>query len=298
VKRGVVLGLLVLYVVWGSTYLAIRWGLETIPPFTMAGTRYLVAGGVLLAWVKLRGAPRVTLRDLGPAFLTGGLLLLCGNGGVVWAEQRIASGLAALLIAVEPLFIVLLQATLPQERRRPSARALVGVVFGVAGVVLLVGPVRLGGERVDLAGAAAVLFAAFAWALGSLLSRNLALPASPLQATALQMLAGGLLLACASGAAGEWARFSPASVSGRSIAAVAYLVVFGSLVAFTVYVWLLRVASPALVSTYAFVNPIVAVFLGWLLAREEVGPRTLVAAAVIVVAVVLITLAETRMRPT
>jgi drug/metabolite transporter (DMT)-like permease len=143
-----------------------------------------------------------------------------------------------------------------------------------------------------------VLFAAFAWALGSLLSRNLALPASPLQATALQMLAGGLLLACASGAAGEWARFSPASVSGRSIAAVAYLVVFGSLVAFTVYVWLLRVASPALVSTYAFVNPIVAVFLGWLLAREEVGPRTLVAAAVIVVAVVLITLAETRMRPT
>ena len=297
-KRGVVLGLLVLYVVWGSTYLAIRWGLETIPPFTMAGTRYLVAGGVLLAWVKLRGAPRVTLRDLGPAFLTGGLLLLCGNGGVVWAEQRIASGLAALLIAVEPLFIVLLQATLPQERRRPSARALVGVVFGVAGVVLLVGPVRLGGERVDLAGAAAVLFAAFAWALGSLLSRNLALPASPLQATALQMLAGGLLLACASGAAGEWARFSPASVSGRSIAAVAYLVVFGSLVAFTVYVWLLRVASPALVSTYAFVNPIVAVFLGWLLAREEVGPRTLVAAAVIVVAVVLITLAETRMRPT
>ena len=295
-KRGVGLGLLVLYVVWGSTYLAIRWGLETIPPFTMAGARYLVAGGVLLAWVKLRGAPRLTLRDLGPAFLTGGLLLLCGNGGVVWAEQRIASGLAALLIAVEPLFIVLLQATLPQERRRPSARALVGVVFGVAGVVLLVGPVRLGDERVDLAGAAAVLFAAFAWALGSLLSRHFAPPASPLQATALQMLAGGLLLGCASGAAGEWARFSPAAVSGRSIAAVAYLVVFGSLVAFTAYVWLLRVASPALVSTYAFVNPIVAVFLGWLLAREEVGPRTLVAAAVIVVAVVLITLAETRRR--
>jgi drug/metabolite transporter (DMT)-like permease len=292
VKRGVLPALLVIYVVWGSTYLAIRWGIETIPPFTMAGTRYLVAGGVLLAWVKLRGAPRMTFRDLGPAFLTGGLMLLCGNGGVVWAEQRIASGLAALLIAVEPLFIVLLQATLPQERRRPSARALVGVAFGVAGVVLLVGPVRLGGERVDLAGAGAVLFAAFAWALGSLLSRYLAPPASPLQATALQMLAGGALLGCASGAAGEWARFSPALVSGRSLAAVAYLVVFGSLLAFTAYVWLLRVASPALVSTYAFVNPVVAVFLGWLLAREEVGPRTLVAAPVIVVAVVLITRAE------
>jgi drug/metabolite transporter (DMT)-like permease len=298
VKRGILPALLVIYVVWGSTYLAIRWGLETIPPFTMAGARYLVAGGVLLAWVKLRGAPRVTFRELGPAFLTGGLMLLCGNGGVVWAEQRIASGLAALLIAVEPLFIVLLQATLPQERRRPSARALVGVAFGVAGVILLVGPVRLGGERVDLAGAGAVLFAAFAWALGSLLSRHLAPPASPLQATALQMLAGGALLGCASGAAGEWARFSPALVSGRSLAAVAYLVVFGSLLAFTAYIWLLRVASPALVSTYAFVNPIVAVFLGWLLAREEVGPRTLVAAAVIVAAVVLITLAETRRRPT
>ncbi|HEX2799634.1 MAG TPA: EamA family transporter [Thermoanaerobaculia bacterium] len=297
-KRGVVPALLVIYVVWGSTYLAIRWGLETIPPFAMAGARYLVAGGVLLAWVKLRGAPRVTFRELGPAFLTGGLMLLCGNGGVVWAEQRIASGLAALLIAVEPLFIVLLQATLPQERRRPSARALVGVAFGVAGVILLVGPVRLGGERVDLAGAGAVLFAAFAWALGSLLSRHLAPPASPLQATALQMLAGGALLGCASGAAGEWARFSPALVSGRSLAAVAYLVVFGSLLAFTAYIWLLRVASPALVSTYAFVNPIVAVFLGWLLASEEVGMRTLAAAAVIVAAVVLITLGETRRRPT
>jgi drug/metabolite transporter (DMT)-like permease len=298
VKRGVVPALLVIYVVWGSTYLAIRWGLETIPPFTMASGRYLVAGGLLLAWVKRRGAPRVAIRDLGPAFLTGGLMLLCGNGGVVWAEQRIASGLAALIVAVEPLFIVLLQATLPHERRRPSGRAFVGVALGVLGVVLLVGPVRPGGERVDPWGAAAVLFAAFSWALGSLLSRNFAPPASPLQATALQMLAGGVLLGCASGAAGEWTRFSPALVSGRSLAAVAYLVVFGSLVAFTAYVWLLRAASPALVSTYAFVNPVVAVFLGWLLAREEVGARTLVAAAVIVGAVVLITLAETRRRPT
>jgi drug/metabolite transporter (DMT)-like permease len=290
------LALATIYLVWGSTYLAIRWSLETIPPFTMASIRYLVAGSALLAWVRARGAPRIAPRDLGPAFLTGGLMLLCGNGGVVWAEQRIASGLAALLVAVEPLFIVLLQATLPQERRRPSSRALVGVALGVAGVVLLVGPVRLGGARVDLGGAAAVLFAAFAWALGSLLSRNFAPPASPLQATALQMLAGGVLLGGASGVAGEWTRFTPALVSGRSLAAVAYLVVFGSLVAFTAYVWLLRAASPALVSTYAFVNPVVAVFLGWLLADEEVGARTLVAAAVIVGAVVLITLGETRRR--
>jgi drug/metabolite transporter (DMT)-like permease len=150
---------------------------------------------------------------------------------------------------------------------------------------------------VDPRGAAAVLFAALAWALGSLLSRHTVPPASPLQATALQMLAGGVLLGCASAATGEWARFSPALVSGRSLAAVAYLVVFGSLVAFTAYVWLLNAASPALVSTYAFVNPVVAVFLGWLLANEEVDPRMLVAAAVIVGAVILITLGESSRRP-
>jgi drug/metabolite transporter (DMT)-like permease len=292
----VVLALGIVYVVWGSTYLAIRWALETIPPFTMASTRYLVAGGVLLAWVKARGAPRIELRDLRPAFLVGGLMLLCGNGGVVWAEQRVGSGLAALLVAVEPLFIVLLQATLPQERKRPSGRALVGVGLGVAGVVLLVGPVGQGGERADLAGAGAVLFAAFAWALGSLLSRHFTPSASPLQATALQMLAGGILLGGASGLAGEWSRFSPGLVSAKSAASVAYLVVFGSLVAFTAYIWLLRAASPALVSTYAFVNPVVAVFLGWLLAHEEVGLRTVLAAAVIVGAVVLITLGEGRTR--
>ena len=286
------LALLVVYVVWGSTYLAIRWSLETIPPFTMASVRYLVAGTILLAWAKSRGAPRIALSDLRPAFLTGGLMLLCGNGGVVWAEQHLSSGLAALLVAVEPLFIVLLQATLPQERRRPSGRALVGVALGVAGVIVLVGPSDFGGARVDLRGAAAVLFAAFAWALGSLLSRHHAPPASPLQATALQMLAGGVLLGVFSGALGEWSRFSPALVSAKSVAAVAYLVVFGSLVAFTAYIWLLRAASPALVSTYAFVNPVVAVFLGWLLASESVSARTLAAAAVIVGAVVLITLGE------
>ncbi len=288
------LALLVVYVVWGSTYLAIRWSLETIPPFTMASVRYLVAGSLLLAWVKSRGAPPISPRDLGPAFLTGGLMLLCGNGGVVWAEQHLTSGLAALLVAVEPLFIVLLQATLPQERRRPSGRALVGVALGVAGVILLVGPVGLGGERADLGGAAAVLFAAFAWALGSLLSRHFAPSSAPLQATALQMLAGGVLLGGFSGVLGEWSRFSPGLVSAKSVAAVAYLVVFGSLVAFTAYIWLLRAASPALVSTYAFVNPVVAVFLGWLLASEPVSARTLVAAAVIVSAVVLITLGEAR----
>ena len=290
-KRGVVLGLLVLYVVWGSTYLAIRFGLESIPPFLMSGLRYSLAGAILFAAAKAMGAPRIAARDLVPAFTCGALLLLCGNGGVVWAEQRISSGLAALLIATEPLFIVLLQA-LPPERHVPGGRALAGVALGLLGVALLLSPARLGGERVDLLGAAVVLFAAFTWALGSLFARRFTPARSPLQATALQMLAGGALLLALSAAVGEWARFSPAHVSARSWAALIYLMVFGSLLGFTVYVWLLRTASPALVSTYAFVNPVVAMFLGWLLAAEPVSLRTLLAAAVIVGAVVLMTQAE------
>ncbi len=290
-KRGAVLGLLVLYVVWGSTYLAIRFGLESIPPFVMSGLRYACAGAILLAAAKARGAPPVAGRDLVPAFTCGALLLLCGNGGVVWSEQRISSGLAALLIATEPLFIVLLRA-LPPERHAPGNRALFGFVLGLSGVALLLGPAGLGGERIDLLGAAAVLFAALAWAFGSILSRRFAPTESPLQATALQMLAGGALLLAASAATGEWARFSPAHISARSLVALLYLMVFGSLVGYTIYVWLLRVADPSRVSTYAFVNPVVAVFLGWALADEAVTLRMLVAAAVIVGAVVLITLGE------
>ena len=290
-KRGAVLGLLVLYVVWGSTYLAIRYGLESIPPFAMSGFRYAAAGAILLAAAKARGASRIAARDLVPAFTCGALLLLCGNGGVVWAEQHISSGLAALLIATEPLFIVLMRA-LPPERHVPGGRALFGVALGLIGVALLLGPARLGGESIDLLGAAVVLFAAFAWALGSLLSRRFTPPRSPLQATALQMLAGGALLFAASLATGEMTRFSPADVSARSLAAVLYLLVFGSLIGYTVYMWLLRVADPSRVSTYAFVNPVVAVFLGWALAGEAVSLRTLAAAAVIVAAVVLITLSE------
>ena len=207
----------------------------------------------------------------------------------MWSEQRISSGLAALLVAIEPLFIVLLRARCRPSGTPPGGRALFGTVLGLSGVVLLVGPARLGGQSIDLVGAGAVLFAAFAWALGSLLSRRFPPAASPLQATALQMLAGGVLLLAASAATGEWGRFSFAQVSARSLAAVLYLMVFGSLIGYTIYVWLLRVADPSRVSTYAFVNPVVAVFLGWALADEAVTLRTLVAAAVIVAAVVLIT---------
>lgn len=284
-------GLVTVYLVWGSTYLAIRVGLETIPPFFMSGMRYLSAGAILYAWARLKGAPSPRLVHWGAAFVVGASLLLVGNGGVVWAEQRISSGLAALFVASEPLWIVVLQ-SLGARGRRPSGRAIAGVTLGLAGLVLLIGPWNLKTGGVDPLGAAAVLLAAFSWAAGSLWSRHARLPEVPILATAIQMLAGGVLLTIAGLATGEAARLAPAAVSARSVFALAYLMVFGSLVGYTTYIWLLRVADPSRVSTYAFVNPVVAVFLGWALAGESVTPRMLAAAVIIVAAVVLITLPE------
>jgi drug/metabolite transporter (DMT)-like permease len=284
-------GLITVYLVWGSTYLAIRIGLETIPPFFMSGMRYLSAGAILYAWARLNGAPCPRLVHWRSALVVGALLLLVGNGGVVWSEQRISSGLAALFVASEPLWIVLLQSFGPLGRR-PSGRAVAGVALGLAGIVLLIGPWNLKSGGVDLLGAAAVLVAAFSWAAGSLWSRQARLPEVPLLATAIQMLAGGALLTLAGFLTGESARFAPGDVSARSALALLYLMVFGSLVGYTTYIWLLRVGDPSRVSTYAFVNPVVAVFLGWALAGEIVTLRMLAAAAVIVAAVVLITLPE------
>lgn len=279
------------YVLWGSTYIAIKFAIETLPPFLMAGVRFAVAGGLLYIWARAVGkAERPQLAHWRTAFVVGGLLLLCGNGGVVWAEGRIASGLAALLVAIEPLFIVLLNWMLPNGTR-PNAKVILGLVTGFAGVWLLIGYGVVDGSsnEVDLLGAAAVIGAALAWAAGSLYSVRAPAPRSPLLASGMQMLAGGALVLTASVLAGEWQRFDVRDVSLRSFGALVYLLVFGSLVGFTAYSWLLRVASPARVATYAYVNPVVAVVLGWWLADEPLGARTLLAAAVIVASVVLIT---------
>ena len=282
-----------IYVIWGSTYLAIRFAIETVPPLLMAGGRYLVAGAILYAWSRLRGESRPRREHLPAVLLVGGALLLLGNGGVVVAEQWVASGATALLVASEPFFVILIN-WLRRGGEAPSRGVVLGLALGFAGVYFLVSPFREGpqeGSAVELRGAAIVVFAAASWAAGSVYAQRARLPEGSLTSTACQMLAGGVLLTAAATAAGEWQRFEPAAVSTRSALAIAYLVVFGSLVAFSAYAWLVRVAHPATVSTYAFVNPMVAVFLGWLLADEEVTGVTFGAGALILAGVGLITAA-------
>jgi len=276
------------YVIWGSTYLAIRFGVETIPPFMMAGTRFIFSGMLLYLWARARGAPRPTLKEWRSASIVGILLLFVGNGGVTWAEQRVPSGIASLFAATVPLWIVTLDwAWHGAERPRP--RVIIGLVLGVAGVLLLIGPDQLFGQsRIDLTGAGVLLVAAVAWASGSLYSRKAALPSSPLLGTAMEMLVGAAALYLTSAASGELSKFHPLAVSSRSWLAVGYLSIFGSIVGFSAYIWLLRVAHASRVSTYAFVNPVIAIFLGWSLASEAFTFTMLLSAAVIILAVVLI----------
>jgi len=281
------IALVIVYVVWGSTYLAIRIAIETMPPFFMASVRQFIAGGVLFAASIRRGdtaGDPVGPRQWRAAMTVGGALLLGGNGGVVWAEQRIASGVAALLVATLSLWMALLSWLVLGER--PSRLAAIGLPLGFVGVALLVQPSS--GDGVDLLGAAVCTLASLSWAAGSLYARHAPLPKRSAVATGMQMIAGGGLLLVVSAAAGELGRLRPETFSTRSLLAVAYLIVMGSLIAFSAYAWLIRVAPTALVATYAYVNPVVAVGLGWAFAGEPITPRMLLAGAVIVVAVVLI----------
>ena len=293
-RARLVLAFAATYLIWGSTYLAIRYAIDTLPPFLMAGARFLVAGTLLFAWARLRGAERPSARHWRSTAIVGGFLLLGGNAGVVWAEQRVASGLAALLVATVPLWMVVLDKLRPGGRN-PTGRVLLGVALGLSGVALLVGPGEFAGAKgIDPAGAIALILASLAWAMGSIYAKGAALPRSPLLATGMEMLCGGALLLVAGSVAGEWARLDLAQVTPRSWLALVYLVTFGSLIGFTAYIHVLGRVSPAMATTYAFVNPVVAVFLGWAFAGEPVSARTLLAAAVIVAAVVVITVFETR----
>lgn len=275
------------YVLWGSTYLGIRFSIETLPPFFTQGVRFALAGAVLFAWARSRGAPAPSRREWAGSAITGALLFVCGTGGVVWAEKFLPSGVAALVVATEPMSFVLIEAV--RRRRMPKGLVFAGLALGTAGLAVLVGPGDLlGGGRYHGGAILVLVLGTFAWAGGSLFSRGSRLPDSPVMATATTLLTGGALLATLGLAAGELSRFDPTAVSTKSALATLYLFLFGSLVGFSAYLWLLRVSTASRVSTYAYVNPIVAVLLGWALAGEELTPRVFVAAAVIVGAVALI----------
>jgi len=284
----IVVAFAAIYVIWGSTYLAIRFAVETLPPFLMLSARFLTAGVLMYAFLRARGVARPAPREWLAAAAVGGLLLLGGTGAVGWAEQWIPSGLAALIVAIVPVWMVLLDWVGP-AKQRPKPVVILGLILGLLGVALLVGPVDLsGGGRMLFIGSIVVVFGTLSWATGSVYGKHLPHPSSPWLAAAMQMVTGGLLLLLAGTIAGEWSRVDPAAISSRSVLALAYLVVFGSLIAFGAYVFLLRHAPPARVGSYAYVNPVVAVFLGWALAGEPLTARTIAAAAIILTGVVLI----------
>lgn len=288
-RTALVLAFASIYLIWGSTYLGIRLAVETMPPFLMAGARFIVAGAILLAVMKLRGATWPTAAQWRINAVIGTFLLLGGNGLVVWAEQVIPSGITALLIGVGPLFIVLTEWAWPGGTR-PSAGTIAALLLGFAGVTWLAAPweeTAAGG--LNPAGALAVLGACVFWAIGSIYSRHSKHGAPPLVAAALQMLGGGVALLIVALLHGDFGQFDFAAVSAESWGAFAYLIAIGSLIGFSTFAWLMKNTTPARVATYAYVNPVVAVFLGWLVLGEPITSRTLVASTIIVAAVAIIT---------
>ena len=280
-----------LYLIWGSTYLAIGFTVETIPPFFSGSMRFFLAGGLLLAWCLLREKERPTRAGFIAAFKVAAVMLLGGYGAVVWAQQTVPSSVAALIISIEPLWFVIFD-WLFFKSRKPTLAESVGLVLGFGGTVFLVldqsgYSLSLSGEHT--AGMLIVLVATVNWSMGALYSRKAPVAKSSLLSTAMQMTAGGVLLLILSAAAGEPARLSLEAISLKSVAALAYLVVFGSLIGFTAFVWLLKVDRASRVVTHTFVNPLVALFLGWSIGGETVSVPMLVSAGIIIFSVVLIT---------
>jgi drug/metabolite transporter (DMT)-like permease len=286
--------LALVYLVWGSTYLGIAVAIETLPPLLMAGARFLIAGAILYSLALTLGERKAgpDRRQWRAALATGTLLLAAGNGGVSWAQQTVPSGIAALVIASIPLWIVVLDRLLFGARL--TWPVTLGVTVGFAGVAILIDP--RGSSAVDAAGGLVLLLAAVGWATGTLFSRGQQLTVAPLLGAGMQMLCGGAVLVAAGIVTGELGRLNLEQMSARSLTALAYLVVFGSIVAFSAYTWLLRNARTSLVATYAYVNPVVAVALGASILGEAIDTRTLLAGAVVLVAVALIVSAQPRRR--
>jgi len=285
-RWSLILAFALVYVLWGSTYAAIRVAIETLPPFLMAGTRFLIAGLILYAWAKWK-EPRETLTAIHwrSAAIIGALLLLGGNGMVVWAEFRIPSGLAAVLVSTVPLWM----SALDRSSDKRDGRLWAGLLLGFGGVCLLFGPTAwLGGTQPDLLGCLAVLLASFSWSIGSLYSKRASLPRSTFMATAMEMISGGALLMLLGSLCGEWTAVHPETMSAKSIGALVYLIIFGSIIGFTAYFWLLKNTTIARASTYAYVNPVIALLLGALFMSEPFTLRSLLASGLTLSGVALI----------
>ncbi len=290
------LALLSVYLVWWSTYLAIRFAVLTIPPFLMAGTRFVLSGLILYFFTLARGETRPTLAHWKSAAVIGFFLLTLSNGGVSWMEQKVPSGITALLMGTVPLWVALLD-WLWKKGKRPGLRAWGGIFLGMAGITLLVfsrmGPAQW---QVDPWKALGLVGCSLGWAYGSLYARSAVLPRSALLSTSLEMMAGGVMQLAAGFLLGEGSQLHWSQMTPASLEAWAYLTLIGSLVGFTSYIWVLQKSTPELASTYAFVNPIIAVFLGWLFAGEALTPTLFLATGLIVAAVVLITLGQGKAR--
>jgi len=293
-KIRIAVAMLAIYLVWGSTYLAIRFAVETIPPFIMAGTRYLIPGLLLFVWRRLAGDPAPTRKQWIAGAIVGLFLLLGGNGLLSWAELRLESGVAALIVGTAPIWMVFFDAAL--THKRPRWQVIVGLLTGFGGIILLVGPASLfgGHPRYDLLAIGIVLLAALFWSIGSIYSRDADLPKSPLLGTGIEMLAGSAGLYLASLVSSEWKTFNLAAVSQQSLLGLLYLILFGTLVGFVAYTWLLRNAPISLVSTYAYVNPLVAILLGNWLANEPLSWHIVLSAGIIIGSVVLINSFKTK----
>ncbi len=290
----ILLAFAIIYFVWGSTYLAIRIGVEQMPPFLLAGMRFVLAGAILFAWMLAKRTPVPTLRQWSSATLLAVLIFVLDYGLLFWAEQRVPSGVAAVMLATIPVFMSLSE-ILFLGTQKLTARLSIAFLAGIAGVLVLVShSLGLGEQPVATSGAVALLVGSLSWSIASALSRKLPLPEAKAMSSAAQMLAGGVLLTVTAGALGEFRRFHPQEVSRNAWLALAYLVVAGSIVAFTAYVWLLHHESPTRVGTYAYVNPVVAVILGYFFAGESIGPRTLLGTLLVMVSVVVITTTPAR----
>lgn len=285
----IILAFAAVYLIWGSTYLAIRFSIQSFPPFLMSGIRYFVAGSIMYLIARFSGVSAPSREHWRSAVIIGALLLLMGNGLIAWAEEKVPSGMTALMVATVPLWFVLLY-WLFFNGPKPTLRIIAGLVLGFGGIFILIGPDQLTGDgHLPFIRLAAIVIATIGWTFGSLYAKGAKLPSSPVLVTGMQMFCGGVFMIVAGSLKGEWTDFHPTQVSSISTIGLVYLIIFGSMIGFSAYSWLVRVAPPSKVSTYAYVNPVIAVFLGWALGGEKLQWYALVGAAAIVVSVIVIT---------